>query len=140
MIAVLVAKFIVNDLPHAAGLTASNPNTTGDMTSDIIARAGLKEYEYRWFPAPEEERKPRVYPFAKTRNIGTYSIVMRRTDGSCTVRLYEFLEGGKKVLRGTWTGLEVHDCERKFAEVIDTVIQVRFEHKVKIQKLREELR
>jgi len=54
---------------------------------------------------------------------------MMRTDGSCTIKLYENLEGWKKKLRATWTGLEKVECDRKFEEVIETVVQVRFEEK-----------
>jgi len=143
MLALMVAKFMMNDIPHAAGIShnpgnlggpSSHSNPTGDMTLDIIRRAGLKEYEYQWFPPSEKEGKPRRGPvYKRTRNIGVYSIVMTRTKSSCTVKLYENLEGGRSKLKATWTGLEKFECDRKFEEVVDTVIQVRFEEKMRVR-------
>jgi len=143
MLALMMTKFIMNDIPHSTGILhnpgnpGSSSNPTGSTTLDIIRRAGLKEYEYQWFPPPEKEGKPRKGPSStRTRNIGVYSIVMTRSDGSCTVKLYENLEGWKRKLKATWTGIERFECDRKFNEVVDTVIQVRFEEKMKIQRLR----
>lgn len=136
MITLMLAKFILNDAPHAIGLSPNpgNPDP-GSTTGDIIRRAGLQEYEYHWFPTPEETRPARVYPYQRIRNIGVYSIVMTRTDGSCSVKLYENLEGWKRALRATWTGYGKDECARKFEEVIETVMQVRFEEKMKIREL-----
>lgn len=111
-----------------------NPDNPGEMTPEIISRAGLKEYEHRYFPPPEEEGKPRVYAYTRRRTIGTYEIQMTRTDDSCMIRLYEFLPGWKKKLRATWSGLGTAECDLKFLEVAETVIQVRFEHKTQLMR------
>jgi len=111
-----------------------NPGNPDGITSDIISRAGLKEYEYRYFPPPEEERKPRVYAYTRRRTIGSYEVRMTRTDDSCTIKLYEFLPGWKRKLRATWTGIGIAECDRKFLEVVETVIQVRFEHKTQLMR------
>ncbi|MBA7693612.1 hypothetical protein ES703_102199 [subsurface metagenome] len=125
MMAILLANFCLNDIPHAVGVLG-NP---GEMTPEIISRAGLREYEYRYFPPTEEERKPRVYVYTRRRTIGSYEVQMTRTDDSCSIKLYEFLPGWKRKLRATWTGIGVAECDRKFLEVVETVIQVRFERK-----------
>jgi len=106
-----------------------NPGNPGEMAPDIISRAGMKEYEYRYFPPTEEEGKPRVYAYTRRRTIGSFEVQMTRTDDSCMIKLYEFLPGWKKKLRATWTGIGVAECDKKFLEVVETVIQVRFEHK-----------
>lgn len=106
--------------------SSSNPDT---VTKDIIARAGLKEYEYKWFPPPEEEVKPRVHLYTRTKSIGPYTVVMTRTDSACMVRLYEYLEGWRKKLRATWSGLGRVECDRKFEEVCEVIREVRFETK-----------
>jgi len=111
-----------------------NPGNPDGITSDIIERAGLKEYEYRYFPPPEEERKPRVYAYTRRRTIGSYEVRMTRTDDSCMIKLYEFLPGWKRKLRATWTGIGIPECDRKFLEVVETVIQVRFEHKTRLMR------
>lgn len=115
--------------PHSG-----NPRNPDGITSDIIFRAGLKEYEYRYFPPVEEERKPRLYAYTRRRTIGSYEVQMTRTDGSCSIKLYEFLPGWKRKLRATWTGIGVAECDRKFLEVVETVIQVRFEHKTQLMR------
>ncbi len=111
-----------------------NPGNPGDMASEIISRAGLKEYEYRYFPPTEEERKPRVYAYTRRRTVGSYEIQMTKTDDSCTIKLYEFLPGWKKKLKATWSGIGVPECDKKFLEVVETVIQVRFEHKTGLMR------
>jgi len=110
--------------------SSGNPGNPDGITSDIISRAGLKEYEYRYFPPPEEETKPRVYAYTRRRTIGSYEVQLTRTDDSCSIKLYEYLPGWKKKLRATWTGIGEAECDRKFLEVVETVIQVRFEHKM----------
>lgn len=105
--------------------SSSNPGTT----EDIIARAGLKEYEYRYFPPPEEERKPRVYLYTRRKTIGPYEIVLTATDEACMIKLYEYLEGWRRKLRATWSGLGRAECDRKFEEVSETIRQVRFERR-----------
>lgn len=135
MITMMLAKFMLNDLPHAVGISSNPSSTSGSgMTSDIISRAGLKEYEYQRFPPPLEAKPGRVYPYTRTRTIGSYIIQMTRTDGTCKVKLYEFLEGWKKKLRAIWTGMEKTECDRKFEEVVETVIQVRYEYKTALMR------
>lgn len=135
MITLMLAKFVLNDLPHAVLGNPGNPsNPAGSMTFDIIARAGLKEYEYRWFPEPEEPTKPRVYAYTRSKTIGSYLIRMTRTDDACTIRLYEFLEGWKRKLRATWTGIGKEECDAKFEKVAETVRQVRYEHKTAMMR------
>lgn len=131
----LIAKFMLNDLPHAVLGNPGNPtNPTSSMTYDIIARTGMKEYEYKYFPPPAEERPGRVYPYTRTKNIGPYSVVMTRSDGTCTIKLYEFLEGWRKKLRATWTGFEKPECEHKFEQVYEAAKQVRAEHIIEMRK------
>lgn len=131
-ISLMLAKFILNDMPHAVLDNPSNPSSS--MTSDIVARAGMKEYEYRYFPEPEEPRKPRVYPYTKVRRIGPYEVRMTRTDDTCTIKLYEYLEGWKRKLKATWTGIEKVECDRKFDEIAEVIRQVRFEHKTALMR------
>jgi len=132
MLTLVMAKFMLNDVPHAVLRSPGNP--TGSETSDIIARTGMKEFEYKWFPEPEEERPGRVYPYTRTKQIGSYEIRMTRTDSTCTIRLYEFLSGWRKKLRATWTGMEKAVCEAKFEKVASTIRQVRFEHKTQMMR------
>ena len=106
-----------------------NPGNPGDMASEIVSRAGLKAYEYKYFPPSEEESKPRVYAYTRKRTIGSYEVQMTRTADSCAIKLYEFLPGWKKKLKATWTGIGKAECDRKFLEVVEVAIQVRFEHK-----------
>lgn len=117
------------------GVAVGNPGSgnPGSMTSDIIERAGLKEFEYRWFPEPEEPRPPKVHEYTRTRSVGSYDVVMVRDD-TCKIRLFENLPGGKRKLRATWSGLGWAECERKFLEVVDVVTQVRFEQKTSLMR------
>lgn len=117
MTTVLMAKFMLNDVPHAV---FGNPGSSS-ATSDIIARASMKEYEYRYFPESEEEPKHRVYPYTRTKEIGPYVIKMTRTDGSGMIKLYEYLEGWRKKLRATWSGLDKVECETKFEQIASVV-------------------
>ena len=94
----------------------------------------MKEYEYRWFPEPEEPRPTRAYPYTRTRTVGSYEVRMTRTDGTCTVKLYEYLEGWKKKLKATWTGMEKAECEAKFEQVAEVIKQVRFEAKTAMMR------
>lgn len=120
----LAVAFMLLVVDRAIGGSNPNPGTT----EEVIARAGLKEYEYRYFPEPEEERKPRVYPYTRRASVGAYEIVMTATDGACTIKLYEYLEGMRRKLRATWSGLSREECDAKFREVVGVVHQVRFEH------------
>ncbi len=113
---------------------SSNPGNPGEMAPEIITRAGLKWYEYKYFPPSEEERKPRAYAYTRRRTIGSFEVQMTRTDDSCSIKLYEFLPGWKKKLRATWTGIGIAECDKKFLEVVDTVVQVRFEHKTQLMR------
>jgi len=123
---------VIGDNPGNPG----NPgNPYSSETGDIIARARLKEYEYKWFPGGgEEERKHRVYPYTRTKEIGSYAIQIVRTDGTCTIKLYEYLSGWRKKLRATWTGFEKAECEIKFEQVCEVVRQVRFERKTQLMR------
>ena len=110
-----------------------NPGNPSIAVHEIISRAGLKPYEYKWFPEPEE-KKPRVYPYRRAKEIGSYSVVMTRTDDACTIKLYEFLPGWKKKLRATWSGMGEVVCDKKFEEVCGVVRQVRFEERGVMRK------
>jgi len=132
MITLLMAKFMLNDVPHAVLGNPGNPSSS--MTYDIITRSGLKEFEYKWFPSPEEERPGRMYPYTRTKQVGSYEVKMTRTDGTCTVKLYEFLEGWRKKLRATWTGMEKAECDSKFERVVEVVKQVRFERRTEMMR------
>ena len=92
MLTLVMAKFMLNYVPHTVLRSPGNP--TGSETSDIIARTGMKEFEYKWFPEPEEERPGRVYPYTRTKQIGSYEIRMTRTDSTHnkTVRVLIRLE------------------------------------------------
>lgn len=99
----------------------------------IIARTGMREY----VPPPsqysraEESRKKRREPASvRTRNIGHFSIMESRTNGTGIIRLYENLEGWKRKLRAIWSGFGKFECDKKFDEIVEAVIQVRFEHKM----------
>ena len=133
LITLMMAKLILNDMPHAM---FGNP-TSSSMTSEIIARAGLKEHEEIWFPPPGEGKPKRAYPYRRVKNIGVYSVTMTRTNGSCMIRLFEFLEGWRQKLRATWTGYEKPECDRKFEEVCEAVKQVRAEHIYEMRKALE---
>ena len=132
LITLMLAKFCLNDVPHALFSNPGNPSSS--VTSDIIARTGMKEYEYRFFPGPVEPSKPRAYPYTRAKQIGPYEVRLTRTDGACTVKLYEFLEGWKKKLRATWSGLDKVECDRKFEEVCDVTRQVRAEHIIEMRR------
>ena len=129
MITIMMAKFLLNDVPHAAGFMFSNPSNPGSSTSDIIARTGMKEYEYHYFPEPEVSSKSRAYMYTRTKQIGQYEIRLTRTKSACSIKLYEFLEGWKKKLRATWTGLDMAECNTKFEQIAGVVRQARFEQK-----------
>jgi len=113
-----------------------NPSTgnPGDTTETIISRAGLKEYEYKWFPEPEEEGKHRVYAYTRRRWVGSYEIVMFGTKDTCMIKMYEYLEGGKRRLQATWSGISKEECANKFEKVCEVVKQVRFEHKTALMR------
>ncbi len=133
MLTVLMAKFLLNDVPHAVGLT-HNPGSSA--TDDIIMRGRLKEYESRFFPSTGKESVPKIVPFERTVNISTYAIVMTRKKGSCKIKLYENLEGWNRKLRATWSGLDVYECDRKFEELVDITKQVVAEHRAVVRRLR----
>jgi len=83
------------------------------------------------FSNVDETRKKRRGPVStRTRNVGHYSIVMTRTDGTCMIKLYENLEGWRRKLRAIWSGFDVYECGKKFEQVVEAVIQVRFEYKM----------
>ena len=105
---------------------------------DIIRRAGLQEYEYRYFPPSVSERPHRVYPYMRTREINVYTIQMTRTVGACQIKVYENLAGGRRKLRATWSGMEKAECEKKFEAISETVRQVVFEYKTDmVRRLRD---
>jgi len=131
-ITLMLAKFMLNDVPHIVFGNHGNPS--GLETDTIITRTGMKEYEYRYFPPPDEERAPRAYPYKKTRHIGHYELVMTRTDSACMIKMYEFLEGWKKKLRATWSSLDKPECDAKFEEIADTIRQVIFETKTQMMR------
>lgn len=129
MLALLLVKLCFNDMFHVAGFTGKdNPGPRPEL-DDIIRRSGMQEFEYTWFPPSEEVPKRRVYPYTRQRDVNQYSIVLTRTASACTIKLYENLEGWKRKLRATWTGVEKTECDRKFEQITETVRQVIFEHK-----------
>ncbi len=133
LITAAVMAFMMVAFYKVVGGNPGNPGNPGNSeTSDIIARAGMRKHEYRWYPDPEEPARPRVHPYTRTKEIGSYVIRMTRTDGTCMIRLYEFLEGWKKKLIATWSGWEKTECDRKFEEVTEIIRQVRFEHKTQM--------
>lgn len=137
MITLMLAKFILNDVPHAVLGNPGNPdNPTSSTTSEVISRTGMKEYEYRWFPPPAEERPGRVYPYMRKRDVGHYALIMTRTDGACTIKLYEYLEGWRQKLKATWSALDKPECDAKFEEITKTIRQVILEEKTALMGLR----
>lgn len=130
VIGAMVIAFGVMMVSKALG---SNPGNPGVMTPEIIARAGLKEYEYKWFPEPEEGVKPRVHIYTRRKYIGSYEVVLTSTDETCTLKLYEYLEDGKRKLRATWTGIGRAECARKFEQVVEVTRQVRFEQRTALR-------
>lgn len=129
VVGAMVITFGMMMFNKALGSNPGNPEPTGAMTSDIIERARLKEYIYRWFPEPEEEKARRLYPYTKTRHVGPYDVILRQSrTGAYSIRLYEDLPGWKRNLKATLTGLEKEEGERKFEEVCGVIRQVRFEH------------
>ncbi len=131
---IMLVKFMLNDVPHAVGLSGNPERSSGSMTSDIIRRAGMSEFEERHFPTKgvESERKLRGPVFTKSKQVGQYEIRMTRTNGTCTVKLYEFLEGWRRKLRATWSGFSRPECDTKFVQVTEAVKQIRFEHKTRL--------
>lgn len=100
--------------------------------ADIIRKSGMREY----VPPPmwlteEPYRKRREPVYTRTRDIGHYTVQMTRTDSTCVIKLYENLEGWRRKLRATWSGFDKPECDRKFEQVVEAVIQVRFEYKTK---------
>ena len=135
LIAVMFAKFMLNDIPHTVGLYRNPGNPISSEVSEILRRTGMAEYEERHFPPSEGEGKPRRGPaYTRTKNIGPYSVVMTRTDGTGTVKLYENLEGWKRKLRGTWTGFSKAECSMKFEQVYETTKQVRAKNIYEMRK------
>lgn len=132
MVTLMLAKFMLNDVPHAVFSNPGNPGSS--ETSDIVSRTGMSWYEYRYFPPSEVERVPRAYPYTRVKNIGHYSVQMTRTNGTCTIKLFEFLEGWKKNLRATWTGAGKPECDAKFEQVAETVKQVRAERVIEMRR------
>ena len=89
MITVMLTKFLLNDVPHAAGLlgnpsSSSNPGVLSAETATIMARARLEEYK----PPPSgvftkrdesltrRKRKPPTH--VRTKNVWIYRIVMKK--------------------------------------------------------------
>lgn len=133
LIASMLIKLMLNDVPHATMFGNPDPVSPG-TTSDIVSRTGMKEYEYKWFPPPPEERPRRVYPYTRTKNIGNYQLRMTRSDSTYTIKLLEFLEGWKSKLRATWSSLDKAECNAKFEQIADVIKQVRFEHKTALMR------
>lgn len=131
LISLLLAKFILNDIPHSLKLSG-NPGSP--QIEEIIYRAGLKEFEPTFFPIVAEERPSRVFPYTRTRNVSVYTIYMTGTDGSCTIKLYENLPGWKRKLRATWSGIGKVECNRKFEEISETIRQVIYEYKTSLMR------
>ena len=98
----------------------------------IVRRAGMREYVPPPFSVLSEgEAKRRRRPTStRTRNVGHYSIIMTRIDGSCMIKFYENLEDWRRKLRAVWNGLDKVECDRKFEQVVETAVQVRYEYKM----------
>lgn len=148
MIAVLLARFMLNDVPHAAGLLGnpgnpgnpSNPSTFGGETERIMVRAGLGEYippPFGVFIERDEgitRRKRRPPASVRTRDVWIYRIVMERRDSRCRIKLYEYVSGRGDKLRAVWSG-EGPYCDVKFEEVSKAVREVEFEYKQRMKGL-----
>lgn len=99
----------------------------------IIKKAGLGTYR----PPPpsvfeEREEKPTTpqKPPLSTRDVevGPYVIHVERRPTTCSLKLYENLEGWQRKLRGTWSG-EPGACDNKVEQVRTVINEVRAERK-----------
>ena len=137
LIALMLAKFMMNDAPHAlfSNPRGSNPGTSSE-TDEIIRRSGLGYYTPpKFIPSEREPTRHRKPPLSvRSKNIGTYQVRMELRKDSCSVKLYEFLAGGITKTRGTWSGMSKAECESKFDQVVEVVKQVRFEEKTKLMR------
>lgn len=114
----------------------SNP---GPMTPDIVERARLVPYIPPSFVPREEDeeveiRKRKPPTAVRTREVGPYVIRMERRDGQCRLKLYENLPGWKRNLVATQTADSYAECDRLFEKVVETVVQVRHEHKTALRR------
>ena len=144
LITLMLAKFMLNDMPHAVlgNPGMGNPRDfspgTRAETDKIIQRAGLGYYmPPKFFPAeretePTRRRKPPLS--TRIKNVGSYQVRMELRKDSCSIKLYEFLYGGTTKTRGTWTGMSKPECEAKFNQVVDVINQVRFEEKTQLMR------
>ncbi len=133
MLTIMLAKFMMNDVPHAMGVYDNPSGSGGSGISEIVSRTGMKWYEPTYFPPTTGEGKPRQSQYRQARQIGQYEIVMTRTGDNCTIKVYEFLEGWKKKLRATWTGIGRESCKNKFEQIALVIRQVRFEEKTRMR-------
>ncbi len=140
MITILLARFMLNDVPHAAGLIGNpgNPRSFGGETERIMVKAGLGEYippPFGVFTERDEStirRKRKPPASVRTRDVWIYRIVMERRDGRCRIKLYEYVSGRGDKLRAVWSG-EGPYCDVKFEEITKAIRQVEFEYKQRMK-------
>lgn len=144
MIAVLMTKFMLNDVPHSLwayeeGYLSPWVTVTTEA-HDIISRSGLRLHTKPYIPPrPEEEevkpRKRRVPVSRKVREVGTYSAVMDHWAGDTySVKLYQNLPGWRKRLLATKTGLEYYEARSWFDKVVENTIQVQYEYRTALER------
>lgn len=106
---------------------------SADATAIIVDRARLKWYEPKKFiPGDEDDepKKKRKPPgMIRTVDIGPYQVRGFYREGSCNIKLYEYLPGPTKVLIAYRITFGKQECELLFRQVVDIVNQVRFEQK-----------
>lgn len=136
----------INNINSIIGFTASVifmglmvgmfiPRSKGDITEEIIERSGIRPYKPPSFVVVEEHKRKRRPPMAtRTREIGPYVIKTERRDDRYAIKLYENLPGWRRKLVATLSGLDLAECDMLFEKLVDTIIQVRFEHKTALMR------
>lgn len=130
--AILIAFGMVMFSKVLGGNPSSNP---GILTDEIITRAGLRPYELKFIPREEEPIRKRKPPaVVRSMDVGPYRIRQEFRDDHCIIKLYEYLPGLKRKLVATKSEIGYVECEKLFKDVVDTINQVRFEHKTALRR------
>ncbi len=138
MASMMLMKMCLNDFPHSTGFYGGYQQKLSDTGIEIIERAKL--VPYRPYPPqgkasalPPRPKKEKVIR-QRIRSVGAYDIVSKASDGSYQVMLFENRPGGKQVKLAYKTAVDVYEMDRIFDEVVDTAIQVRYEHRTALRR------
>jgi hypothetical protein len=118
-----------------------------DEALEIRSRSGFDEYipPPKLFPqkfeVDDEEEivtlhvKKKQPISTRVKHIGPYDITLKKfKSGNCSIRIYENLPEGKRVVVGKKASLGSEEANIWFARATDTINKVRFEHKTALMR------